>query len=267
MGISRSTLASHIVRQSSSRASAIGSSPWAPPALLSSRWTRATRAASAVTLAASATSRISATASAAPAALISRARSRSRSSRRAPRTTWKPAAASARALAAPIPELAPVTTAIFASCKASVMATLQSTGAPGSSLRGRAEVGDDAARAQRPAGLADLAAMGDQQVGPEGPVALRHEGHQVALDLLGIAFRGQPQAARQPLHVGVDDHSHVLAEGIAQHHVGGLAADARQAPQLFHGRGHLPAMLGHERLSEAEQGARLVVVEAGRAHQ
>jgi len=34
--------------------------------------------------------------------------------------------------------------------------------------------------------LADLAAVGDQQVGPEGPVALRHEVHQVALDLLGI---------------------------------------------------------------------------------
>ncbi len=43
---------------------------------------------------------------------ISSARAVIRSSRRAAQTTWKPSPASARAVAAPIPLLAPVTTAV-----------------------------------------------------------------------------------------------------------------------------------------------------------
>ena len=100
------TLVSNIHRQSSSSASATGSRPLAPPALLTSSFASGTAAAKAATDSASVTSRRTAVPS------ISAAISAQRSTRRAPSTTWNPASASARAVAAPMPELAPVTTAV-----------------------------------------------------------------------------------------------------------------------------------------------------------
>ena len=103
-----STLTSYIRAQSSTSASATGSRPNAPPALLTSTSQRGpTAAASASTDAASVTSQ--ATAGAADL-LGQRRRAGPRGGRRA--TTSKPSAASARAVAAPMPLLAPVTTAV-----------------------------------------------------------------------------------------------------------------------------------------------------------
>src|SRR5829696_9607243 len=104
------TLVSSMVCQSWSRPSATGSRPRAVPALLTSRsawpWRSATAATKASTEAGSVTSRGRVVA---PTSSASGSR---RSVRRAPATTWKPARASWRVLAAPIPLDAPVTTAI-----------------------------------------------------------------------------------------------------------------------------------------------------------
>src|SRR5215203_3796990 len=105
-----STLASHIQRHLSSTAASILSTPTAPPALLTSRLMDSGRLpAKDVTLASSVMSRGSGVAR----LPIESATCRRRSWRRAPRKTWNPAVAKARAVAAPIPELAPVTTAVL----------------------------------------------------------------------------------------------------------------------------------------------------------
>src|SRR5437899_1101113 len=98
---------SHIARHFSSSASAIGSRPSAPPALLTRTRQLGTWPQKLSTEEASVTSRGSARAPESSAATAS-----SRSRRRAPRTTSKPAAASPRAVAAPLPLDAPVTTAV-----------------------------------------------------------------------------------------------------------------------------------------------------------
>ena len=67
-----------------------------------------------------------------------------------------------------------------------------------------------------------------RSVRPDRPVLPRHELHEVLLDLLRIGLPGQAEPAGEALHVGVDHDPLVLAEGVAQDDVGGLAADAGQ---------------------------------------
>src|SRR3954447_9781231 len=101
------TLTSYIRRQSSGSASATGAKPNAPPASLTSTWGLSpTASASAATDSGEVTSHVAAVPS------ISSARAAIRSVRRAAHTTAYPSAASARAVAAPMPLLAPVTTAV-----------------------------------------------------------------------------------------------------------------------------------------------------------
>src|SRR4051794_3242056 len=100
------TFRSYICDQSASELSATRSSPSAPPALLTSTEQDSTASAKASTEAASVTSRGSARAP------IPSATSVSRSIRRAPMTTSNPAERRERAVAAPMPALAPVTTAV-----------------------------------------------------------------------------------------------------------------------------------------------------------
>src|SRR5512139_2012576 len=102
------TFTSYIARQSSGSDSATGCDPNAPPALL-------TRTCSVgPTFAASAdTSSVEVTSQRTAVPSISAASSWTRSARRAAQTTWYPSAARRRAVAAPIPLLAPVTTAVF----------------------------------------------------------------------------------------------------------------------------------------------------------
>src|SRR5215218_1195726 len=119
---SPTTLVSIMACQSSSRPSATGSRPTPVPALLTSRsawpWRSRTAAAKAWTEAGSVTSR------ARVVAPTSSARAWRRSARRAPATTWKPARASRRAPAAPIPLDAPVTTAIRSPAMAALLSAL-----------------------------------------------------------------------------------------------------------------------------------------------
>jgi hypothetical protein len=102
-----STFDSYICRHFSSSASASGSSPSAPPALLTRMSQCSMRATKASTEAGSVTSRAIASPS------ISPARASSRSSRRAPSTVRNPLAESALAVAAPMPLDAPVITAVL----------------------------------------------------------------------------------------------------------------------------------------------------------
>src|SRR3954467_12328268 len=102
------TLTSYIWRHSSLTASATGPEPNAPPALLTSTSRRSPTAAA---RAAADSSEVTSVATAVPP--ISSATAPIRSTGRAARKTWKPASASRRAVAAPIPLLAPVTTAVL----------------------------------------------------------------------------------------------------------------------------------------------------------
>src|SRR4051794_11499634 len=97
---------SNIRAQSATSASSTVAASTAPPALLTSTSTLSTAAASARTESSSVTSHTTAVPP------ISRASSSIRSWRRAAQTTWNPSPASARAVAAPMPLLAPVTTAV-----------------------------------------------------------------------------------------------------------------------------------------------------------
>src|SRR5690606_33492714 len=99
---------SYIRCQSSTLASATGSRPIAPPALLTRTSQRSSEAASASTDSWEVTSSVTGVIPGTSAASLS-----SRLRRRAPATTWKPSAASRRAVASPIPLLAPVTTTVF----------------------------------------------------------------------------------------------------------------------------------------------------------
>ena len=65
---------------------------------------------------------------------------------------------------------------------------------------------EGADRAAGFARVADLAAMKDQHVRKIDPFVLGREDHQVALDLFGCGFRGQPQATREALDMGVNDN-------------------------------------------------------------
>ena len=79
----------------------------------------------------------------------------------------------------------------------------------------RAERADLAPRAVRLPRDASAPAMPDQPVAEECPILLRHELHQVRLDLLWRRFLGEPEAAAQALHVRVHHHAHVDVVGVA----------------------------------------------------
>src|SRR5215467_6944221 len=102
-----STFVSYIACQSAGSATSTGSTPIAPPALLTSTETSSSESASEATEAGDVTSRVTGRMPGVDAASES-----SRSRRRAAATTSNPSAASRRAVAAPMPLLAPVTTAV-----------------------------------------------------------------------------------------------------------------------------------------------------------
>ena len=62
------------------------------------------------------------------------------------------------------------------------------------------------------------------------------------LDLHRVGVHGQAEAPAEPADVRVDRDAGD-GEGVAEDHVGRLAADAGQLHQLLHRRGHLAAVL------------------------
>src|SRR5690348_11769932 len=127
-----------------------------------------------------------------------------------------------------------------------------------------AERAHGARRAGGLAGHAGAPAVDDQQVRALGEPALGQDLHELVVDLIGILRLGQPQALGDTEDVGVHGER-VDAEGVAEHHVGGLEP---HAGQLDEGRAlarHLAAVTLDERLGHAEQRAGLGAEEARRA--
>src|SRR5215213_7011956 len=229
------TLVSSMVCQSWSLPSATGSRPRAVPALLTSRsawpWRSPTAAVKASTEAGSVTSR------GRVVAPTSSARGVRRLVRRAPATTWKPARASWRVLAAPIPLEAPVTTAI------------------------------------RSAGMGETLLSAWRRVDPLGgedvdQAALGDHGRPVLLQVVGVAAGGRPVQAQVVLDpvvaAGLDraaDGQPLAPEPLAEHGQAGVRAGGQvpgphaqvgaRAPQLpvdqsaQHGHGVGPAAVVH----------------------
>ncbi len=112
-------------------------------------------------------------------------------------------------------------------------------------LRPLAQVGDDAFLAQRLARDARVASVQDQPVVRVQFVVRRDHRFQFLLDLERIFSRRQPGAVADAEDVGVDRDGR-LAERDVEHHIGGLAPDARQRLQRLARARHLPAMLGHQ---------------------
>src|SRR6266705_1424624 len=123
-----STLMSYMACQSAGSAVETGSAPSAPPALLTSTATSSSESASDATEAGEVTSSGTARMPGVDAAKAS-----SRSSRRAAATTEYPSAARRRAVAAPIPLLAPVTTAVPRSGMVTILPTSPPAGMSGGS--------------------------------------------------------------------------------------------------------------------------------------
>src|SRR5438874_4025309 len=98
----------------------------------------------------------------------------------------------------------------------------------GSYARTRAPPVHHADLAPWPACDADAPPMLDQRVREPGPPLARHERHEVPLDLHRILLPGEAEQRGQALHVRVHDDPFVFPEPRPQHHVRGLAADARE---------------------------------------
>ena len=92
----------------------------------------------------------------------------------------------------------------------------------------RAEIPQHARAAAWIARRAGLAAVQDHGVREDRVLVGRDGSGQRRLDLVGILRIHQPQAVGDAEHVGVDGDG-LLTEGVAAHHVGGLASDAGQA--------------------------------------
>ena len=86
---------------------------------------------------------------------------------------------------------------------------------------------------------ADPAAVKDQDVPRENPLRLREEGHEVALDLLGVFLVGQAHAPGEPQDVRVHHDARGLAVGDAQNDVGRLTGDAAKREKVLHRVGDL----------------------------
>jgi len=108
--------------------------------------------------------------------------------------------------------------------------------------------------------------MEDERVGCPRPARFRHGARQLLLDQHRIVAFRDPDAVRHAQHVAVDRQPW-NAERVPQDHVGGLASDARQLDERVHRRGHVAAVLLHERLRHADQGLCLGAVEAGGVNQ
>jgi len=101
--------------------------------------------------------------------------------------------------------------------------SLSSGGADADALAVAVDGAEVAGRADR---LADRLAVGDQRLVDHRPEPLRDQGHQAALSLLRRARLHPAHAVGDAMDVGVHG-DRLLAEGVDQHAVGDLAADAR----------------------------------------
>ena len=112
-------------------------------------------------------------------------------------------------------------------------------------------VADRTLLAQR-AWFADPAAVQDQRVGGDGPFGRRHRRAQLLFDDFRIVAARDPDAVGDPEHVAIHRQAG-HAERVAEHDVGGLAADAGKLDQGVHRGGNLALMAFHHRGGHAGQ--------------
>ena len=119
-----------------------------------------------------------------------------------------------------------------------------------------AQIRNDALLAQRAAGDAGVAAVQDQPVMGVQQVFLRHDLHQLHLDVERRLADRQAGAVADAEDVGIDRDGR-LAEGDVEHDVGGLAADAGQRFQRLAIVRDLAAVLVDELLRQRDHVLRL----------
>ena len=112
--------------------------------------------------------------------------------------------------------------------------------------------------------LQTVAAVQDQPVVRIDAVALGNAREQPGLDFQLVAPRRQAGAVGNAEDMGVDRHRR-LAERDVEHHVGGLAADARQSLQGLARARHLAAVALDQQSAGLVQVLRLVAVQADAA--
>ena len=129
----------------------------------------------------------------------------------------------------------------------------------------RAEVGQAAACAAGPTGEADGAAVIDELMAEDDPLATRDDRDEVALGADRVGAAREVEAPADPPDVGVDDDPLGAAKPDTENDVGGLPADARQRDKLLERHGDLAAMPLDEPLTAAEEVLRLRPEESGAA--
>ena len=90
----------------------------------------------------------------------------------------------------------------------------------------RAPPGHPTRAARGPAGVTDTTTMPDQPTGSRGPLLPGQQRGDVTLDLFRVVLRAPAEPPRQPGDVSIY-HDPRLAEGLAEDHVGRLAAHSR----------------------------------------
>src|SRR5580704_16389780 len=93
---------------------------------------------------------------------------------------------------------------------------------------------------------AQAASVPDDLVREENPFLARDDAHQVLLDFLRIIVCSEFQAARDAVHMRVNDYTFSLLEPCAQHDVCSLAGDSGEGEQLFHFVGNLSAEISDD---------------------
>ncbi len=129
----------------------------------------------------------------------------------------------------------------------------------------RAEVGQSAARAAGPPGEANGAAVIDELMAEDDPLATRDDRDEVALGADRVGAAREVEAPADPPDVGVDDDPLGAAKPDTEDDVGGLPADARQRDKLGERDGDLAAMPLDEPLTAAEEVLRFRPEESGAA--
>lgn len=117
---------------------------------------------------------------------------------------------------------------------------------------GVAEVFEGTVDALGLAGNAEPASVPDNLVGEENPLFAWDDSHQVSFDFLRVSLRGEFEAARDAVYVGVDDYSFGDLEPRPQDNVRSLAGDAGQGEEVLHVERNLPAEIGDNLLGGAD---------------
>lgn len=111
---------------------------------------------------------------------------------------------------------------------------LGASSGPGEANAG-AEFGQATAFTAGATGQAGATAVLDEPVADGNPVLTRYHLDQISLSLHRVSRFGQAQPPGNSSYVRVDNHALSQTESTAEHDVGCLAADSRQAHQLGEG--------------------------------